>query len=101
MQPGIDQVIEQAGLFRTHLLATLGELEALELGDLVAEFFDQRFVMMDLFVHDLNGLAQRLDLLVEHRDTLQQLRRQRAQLLGVQLVEVGDRSHTADLARSA
>lgn len=80
---GIDQIIEQAGLFRAHLLATLGELEALELGDLVAEFLDQRFVVMDLLVHDLDGLAHRLDLLVECRDALQQLRRQRAQLFRI------------------
>lgn len=97
---GVDQIVEQTGLFRAHLLAALGELEALELGDLVAKFFDQRFVVMDLLVHDLNGLAHRLDLLVERRDALQQLRRQSAQLFGIQLVEVGDRSHADDLARS-
>ncbi|MNN44586.1 hypothetical protein D3C81_1588820 [compost metagenome] len=67
----------------------------------MAEFLDQRFVVMDLLVHDLDGLAHRFNLLVERRDALQQLRRECTQLFGVQLVEVGDRSHAADLARSA
>ncbi|MNN88299.1 hypothetical protein D3C81_2059680 [compost metagenome] len=67
----------------------------------MAEFFDQRFVVMDLLVHDLNGLAHRFDLLVERRDALQQLRRQSAQLFGIQVVEVRDRSHADNLARSA
>lgn len=69
---GIDQIVEQTGLFRAHLLAAFGELEALELGDLVAEFFDQRFVVMNLLVHDLDGLAHLFNLLVERRDALQQ-----------------------------
>ncbi|MNF39097.1 hypothetical protein D3C84_200610 [compost metagenome] len=88
-------------MLRAHLLAALGELEAFELGNLVAELFDQRLVMMDLLVHDLHRLAHRLDLLIKRRDTPQQLRSQGAQLFGVKLVEVWDRSHAADLARSA
>lgn len=56
---------------------------------------------MDLLVHDLDGLAHRFNLLVERRDALQQLRRECTQLFGVQLIKVGDRSHAADLARSA
>ncbi|RMV10451.1 hypothetical protein ALP16_00708 [Pseudomonas savastanoi] len=37
---GIDQVIEQTGLLRIHLLAALGKLQTLELRYLVGEFLD-------------------------------------------------------------
>lgn len=92
---------ESTNLFRAHLLLTFGELGVLELGDLVAEFFDHRFVVIALLVHDLGGLAHRFELLVEPRDALQQMLRKCTQLFGVQLVEVGDQSYAADLARSA
>src|SRR3546814_10636501 len=39
---GIDQVIEQTGLLRIHLLATLGKLQTLELRDFVGQFLDHR-----------------------------------------------------------
>ncbi|MNY32494.1 hypothetical protein D3C86_1667140 [compost metagenome] len=78
---GIDQVIEQAGLLWIQLLAALGKLQALELGDLVGQLLDNRLVAVDLLAHCL-------DLLVEHLDALYQLRRQRAQLFRIQVVEI-------------
>jgi hypothetical protein len=93
---GIDKVIEQTGLIRIHLLAALGKLQTLELGDLVGQFLDQRLVAVDLLAHGLNGfthrfdrLAQRIDLVVECLDTLHQLRRQGAQLFRGQVIEIG------------
>ena len=65
---GVDDVIKQADLSRAQLLAMLGELEALELRDLVGQFLVDRFVMVDLLTH-------RLDFLIEILDTLHQLRR--------------------------
>ena len=63
----IDQVIKQDGLIRAQLFAALGKLEALELRDLVDQFFVGYFVMVDLLTH-------RLDFLIEILDTLHQLR---------------------------
>ena len=83
---GIDQVIEQTGLLRIHLLAALGKLQTLELGDLVGQFLDQRLVAVDF-------LAHRVDL-------RQQLRCQSTQLVGGHLVEIGRRSHAPDFARA-
>ena len=79
---GINQVIEQAGLLRIHLLAALGKLQTLELGDLVGQLFDHRLIAVNL-------LAQRVDLVVECLDTLHQLRRQGAQLIRGQVIEIG------------
>ncbi|MNF54200.1 hypothetical protein D3C84_356240 [compost metagenome] len=104
---GIDQIIEQTGLFRIHLLAAFGKFQALELCDFMSQLFDQRLVAVDLLAHSLNGfthrfdrLAQRVNLVVEALDVLHQLRRQGAQLFRGQVVEIGERSHGADLARA-
>lgn len=86
---GIDQVVEQAGLLRIQLLAALGELQALELRDLMGQFLDNRLVAVDLLAHGLDRLAHRLDLLVECLDTLYQLRRQSAQLFRGKVIEIG------------
>lgn len=59
---GIDQVIEQAGLLRIHLLAALGKLQALELGDLVGQLLDHRLIAVDLLTHCLDRLAHGFDL---------------------------------------
>ena len=105
---GIDQVIEQTGLLRIHLLAALGKLQTLELGDLVGELLDHRLIAVDLLAHRLNGFTHRLDrltqcvdLMVERLDALYQLRRQSAQLFRGKVVEIGERSHGADFARAS
>jgi len=41
---GIYQIIEQAGLLRIHLLAALGKLQTLELGDLVGQLLDHHLI---------------------------------------------------------
>lgn len=93
---GVDQVIEQTGLLRIHLLATLGKLQTFKLGNLVGQFLDHRLIAVDLLAHRLNGfthrfdrLAQRVDLVVKRLDTLHQLRRQGAQLFRGQVIEIG------------
>jgi len=55
---GVDPIVEQAGLIRTELLATLGKLEALEQCDLVGQLLVDRLVMGDLLVHRLDALDQ-------------------------------------------
>ncbi len=65
------------------MFAALGKLEALKLSDFVGQFLDQRLVAVDLLAHRLNGLTQRVDLMVEGLDTLHQLRRQSAQLFRI------------------
>ena len=80
---GIDQVIEQAGLLRIHLLAALGKLQTLELCDLVGELLDNRLIAIDLLAHRLDRLTQCVDLMVERLDTLYQLRHQSAQLFSM------------------
>ncbi|BBN61568.1 hypothetical protein PSYAR_15532 [Pseudomonas syringae pv. aceris str. M302273] len=98
---GIDQVIEQAGLLRIHLLAALGKLQTLELCDLVGELLDNRLIAFDLLAHRLDRLTQCVDLMVERLDTLYQLRRQSAQLFRGKMVEIGERSHGADFATAS
>ena len=80
---GIEQVVQQADLVRAELLAAPGELVAFEDGDLVSQLLVARPVI--------------LDLLIEAGDTLRQLRRQCAQLLGSGVVE-SRRSHGRDCA---
>ena len=83
---GIEQVIEQAALRRTDLLAALGELVAFKDGDFVSELFDDRFIAMDLSALGV--------------DLGHQLRSQRAQLFGGHLVEIGQGSHGADFTKA-
>lgn len=90
---GIDQVIEQAGLIRIHLLTAFGKLQALELRDLVGQLLDDRLIAVDLLAHCL-------DCLIETFHTLHQLRCQSAQLFRGKVVEIGGRSHDADFARA-
>lgn len=65
----VDQVVKQAGLIRTYLLAALGKLDAFELRDFVGQLLIDRLVMGDLLAHRL--------------DALDQLRRQGTQLFRV------------------
>ncbi|MNU11735.1 hypothetical protein D3C72_2598310 [compost metagenome] len=65
------------------MLAALGKLEALELCYLVGQFLDHRSVTVDLLAHRLNGLTQRVDLMIECLDAQHQLRRQSTQLFRV------------------
>ncbi len=44
---GVDQVIEQAGLLRIHLLAALGKLQTLELCDLVGQLLYHRLIAVN------------------------------------------------------
>ncbi len=62
---GVDQVIEQAGLLRVHLLAALGVLEPLELRDLVGQLLDEGFVVMDFLAHRLDRFAEGIDCLAQ------------------------------------
>ena len=80
---GIEQVVQQADLVRTELLAASGKLVPFEDGNFVSQLLVARLVI--------------LDLLVEAGDTLCQLRRQCTQLFGSQVVE-SRRSHGGDCA---
>jgi hypothetical protein len=74
-QIGVDGLIEQAHLLGVELLAALAKLQALEYGDLVCELVNARLTV-----------AQFPVLLA---DLSHQLRRQCAQFVGAQSVEVG------------
>ena len=86
----IEQVVQQTDLVRAELLAAPGKLMPLEEGNLVSQLLVARLVILDL-------LIEAGDLLVEACDTLCQLRRQCAQLLGSQVVE-SRRGHGRDCA---
>lgn len=59
---GIDQVIEQAGLLRVHLLATLGKFQALELRDLEGQLLDHRLIAVGLLANGFDRLTHCIDL---------------------------------------
>ena len=82
----IDQVIKQAGLIRTHLLAALGKLQTLELCDLVGQLLDHRLIAVDLLAHGL--------------DLRQQLRSECTQLVGSHLIEIRRGSHALDFTKA-
>lgn len=82
----VEQVIQQAALRRAYLLAALGELVPLEDGNLVSELLDDRLIALDLSAHGV--------------DLGQQLRRERTQLFGRHLVEIGRRNHAVDFTKA-
>ncbi|MNQ89762.1 hypothetical protein D3C85_1050780 [compost metagenome] len=87
LKVGVEQVIQQAALRWADLLAALGELVALEDGNLVRELLDDRLVTMDFSAHGV--------------DLRQQLRSECAQLFGCHLVEIGRGSHAVDFTKAA
>lgn len=86
LKVGVEQVIQQAALRWADLLAALGELVALEDGNLVRELLDDRLVTMDFSAHGV--------------DLRQQLRSECAQLFGCHLVEIGRGSHAVDFTKA-
>ncbi|MBW0236837.1 hypothetical protein AWM69_12785 [Pseudomonas sp. D1HM] len=85
----LEQVIEQAVLVGTQLLAALGKLVPFADGDLMSMVLVDRFEAMYLLTH-------RVDL----GQQLHGLYRQSAQLFRCHLVEVGRGSHAVDCARA-
>lgn len=83
---GIDQIIQQAGLLRIHLLAALGKLQTLELCDLVGQLLNYRLIAVDLVAHGL--------------DLRQELRSEFTQYVGSHLIEIGRGSHGVDFTKA-
>jgi len=83
---GIDQIIQQAGLLRIHLLTALGKLQTLELCDLVGQPINYRLIAVDLVAHGL--------------DLRQELRSEFTQYVGSHLIEIGRGSHGVDFTKA-
>jgi hypothetical protein len=86
LKVGVKQVVEQAALLRTDLLAALGKSMPFEDCDLVGQLLDDGVIAVALSAHGV--------------DLRHQLRSECTQLVGGHLVEIGQGSHAVDFIKA-